>query len=174
MYLGGDVTNAYTALVNREMQRRGLSLTQLADRTSLTKQNLSRILNDTRETLKQRPDPETVEKLASGLNIPRDLVWSAVAEAMGIPVSTSNEFVRQIDEATDEELVAELSRRMGLTISAQEKPDEQDHDPPSLCLVDEAARADSPSSKAAEEQRKQRDAVGEESQDSDPDDWSGA
>ena len=104
--------HAYRLLLEQELRRKGWNNQQLADASGVSKQRVSQILKDSRDVLKQRPEPVTVESLASALDIPPERIWNAVARAMGIPVSDPGPLVRKVEEASNEDLLAELSRRL--------------------------------------------------------------
>lgn len=178
------MTNAYSAFVAREMERRGITQTQLADATGMTKQNIGRIVNDSRPRLKQRPDPETVDALARGLNVPEGAIWLAVAEAMGIPISESVQFTREVDEATNEELLREIARRLDATSEKAggsggrgESPDQKSPSDNVRPLtkrermqaetepLPRASREDSEHSRKLAQERKCDETVGQENQD---------
>lgn len=102
--------HAYRRFVESEMDKRGWTAADLQRSSGLTKQNLSRLLNDSREQLQQRPEPATVTALARGFGVSEPVVLSYVAEAMGLPVSRVT--VSDPAALSNEELLRVLAERL--------------------------------------------------------------
>jgi|GEM_PF-5545197 len=121
----------YRRLVQETMDLKGLRPAEVARRAGLSRQTLSKILNDDRELLTQRPDLETAKALASGLELRVDVVLAAVTQSMGLPVQVS---VAGLQQATDDQLLAEVRRRMGAAREDQpdheEQPDAREREEP--------------------------------------------
>lgn len=112
----------YRRLVQETMDAKGLRPAEVARLTGLSRQTLSKLLNDDREVLTQRPDLQTAEALAEGLGLRVEVVLAAIASSMGLPVKVS---VAGLQEATDDQLLAEVRRRM--RAAHDEHDDEHDH-----------------------------------------------
>lgn len=106
------MVHAYRALIEGEMQTRGWTQTQLAAAADLSKQVINNIVTDARETLRQRPDPETVQGLAHALRIPESTIWLSVVQALGIPTEFHATVVHDVGAASNEQLLQELGRRL--------------------------------------------------------------
>lgn len=103
--------HAYRRFVQDEMDKRGWTAADLQRSSGLTKQNLSRLLNDQRAQLQQRPDPATITGLARAFGIDETVVLTYVAEAMGLPTSR----VAVVDAAalSNDALLRILAERLG-------------------------------------------------------------
>ena len=77
-----------------------------------SRQVLSKLLNDNRDSLDRRPDSATVQSLAKAFGIPVEKVLASVAEAMGLPTTVT---VAGLETATNQELLDEIRRRMERT-----------------------------------------------------------
>ena len=77
-----------------------------------SRQVLSKLLNDNRDSLDRRPDSATVQSLAKAFGIPVEKVLASVVEAMGLPTSVT---VAGLETASNEELLDEIRRRMERT-----------------------------------------------------------
>ena len=123
--------HAYRALVEGEMTRRGWNSTQVASHSGLSKQLVSQIVNDERESLRMMPHRATVTSLADAFGIPANVIWVSIAQAMGLPIDTVPSVVREVETASDDELINELRRRLiqkegsGHVASLAEKMDER-------------------------------------------------
>lgn len=105
--------HALAAYLNEQMDARGWKQADLARASGLTPQTVSNLVTDDRPALVQRPDQATVEALAAAVaNGNVGQVLSKVAEAMGLPVETVT--VYDASRISDEQLIDELSRRLGL------------------------------------------------------------
>lgn len=102
--------HAYRKFVQEEMDKRGWTAAELSRASGLSRQNLSRILNDDRDVLQRRPEPPTISALAQAFRYREDYVLSYVAEAMGF----SSDRVRIADASalSNEELLRVLAERL--------------------------------------------------------------
>lgn len=112
--------HAYRKFVQLEMDKRGWSAADLQRASGLTKQNLSRILNDDRVQMQQRPDPATVAGLARAFGINEVVVLSHVSEAMGLP--TGRVQISAAADFSNDELLRVLAERLS-------RGDRDAHDP---------------------------------------------
>lgn len=146
--------HAYRRFVESEMDKRGWTAADLQRSSGLTKQNLSRLLNDSREQLQQRPDPVTVTALARAFGVPEPVVLSHVAEAMGLP--TARVLVSDPAALSNEELLRVLAERLargdadGQQAGTSERPEPRSVDSSSL-PVEGHAQSDGVTPSAASE-----------------------
>ena len=96
-------------LVQGTMDQKGLRQTDVAKRGGISRQALSKILNDARPELTERPTQRTVNALAKGLGISPDTVLAAVARAMGLPLTATT---ARLEDIPDDALLHELRRRL--------------------------------------------------------------
>lgn len=113
--------HAYRKFVQDEMDKRGWTAAELSRASGLSRQNLSRLLNDDRDVLQRRPEPSTITGLARAFRMTEDQVLSYVAEAMGfkparIPVS-------DVSALSDEELLRVLAERLSRGGNHEPAPD---------------------------------------------------
>ena len=101
--------HAYRRFVEDQMDERHWTRADLARHSGLSKQTISNIVNDKRESLGSPPDGKTVDGLAQAFSMSRDKVLAFVALAMGLPVSIERADVRAVSDA---ELLSEIRRRM--------------------------------------------------------------
>ncbi|WP_170931786.1 helix-turn-helix domain-containing protein [Brachybacterium massiliense] len=103
------------------MDKRGWTAAELSRASGLSRQNLSRLLNDDRDVLQRRPEPSTITGLARAFRMTEDQVLSYVAEAMGfkparIPVS-------DVSALSNEELLRVLAERLSRGGTHEPAPD---------------------------------------------------
>lgn len=103
--------HALTRFIRSELDARSWKQVDLVRRSGLKAQVVSYLVNDKRDALVQRPDDETVDRLAQAFSCDREVVLAKVGEAMGIPVSGIVE-VSGLQRASNAELLAEVSRRL--------------------------------------------------------------
>lgn len=101
--------HAYRRFVQETMDLKRMRAADVERAGGPSRQVISKVLTDPRPTLDRRPDQATVEAFAKGLDVRPEAVLAAVAEAMGLPVHVS---VAGLQEATDDQLLAEVRRRM--------------------------------------------------------------
>ena len=86
--------------------------TELAAKSGLTKQRVSQLLKDDRDQIDRIPKADTVQALAQAFDVPAASIWLAIAQALGIPLEAEPVVVREIESASDEQLIRELERRL--------------------------------------------------------------
>lgn len=102
--------HAYRKFVQDEMDKRGWTAAELSRASGLTRQNLSRLLNDDRDVLQRRPEPSTVTGFAKAFRMSEDQVLSYVAEAMGFKPARIS--VSDVSALSNEELLRVLAERL--------------------------------------------------------------
>lgn len=108
--------HALRELIQQRMDDlRYTSQADLVRATGLSRALISQYYNDDRDRLPQLPDVETMKKLASGLRVPYDVVLLAAAQAMGVPDRLLPVQVPSSGDLSDDELIAELGRRLTAT-----------------------------------------------------------
>lgn len=118
--------HAYRKFVQMEMDKRGWTAADLQRSSGLTKQNLSRLLNDERVQMQQRPDGTTVTALARAFGVDEIVVLSYVAEAMGLP--TARVEVAAAADLSNDELLRVLAER--LSRGGTDERERADHEAP--------------------------------------------
>ncbi len=102
-------THAYRAFIRAEMDARGWKPADLARRSGLSKQTLSKILNDDRPHLGQMPDQSTVEGLAAAFGVPVERVRKAAAQSL---VGYVGDQTDSLDDYSTEYLLEVIRRRV--------------------------------------------------------------
>lgn len=95
-----------------QMDRQGITRSELIRRSGLSKQTIYNLLNDPRARMDQTPQRKTIEKLAGALGVPEGDVLIASAEAIGVPVAAN---VAPLASASDAQLLEELRLRLATT-----------------------------------------------------------
>lgn len=103
--------HAYRRFVQAEMDRRGWKAADLHRASGISPQSLSKILNDGRAQLQQRPDATTVAGLARAFDVDETVVLTHVAEAMGLP--TNPVPILDVAAISNAELLRILAERLG-------------------------------------------------------------
>lgn len=115
----------YRRLVEERMAAKNLvgrgAQAELARMAGLNRQVIHTILNDNRKALNQAPDEKTVNGLAAAFDLSPDVVWAAVAVSMGMPSYVVPSITQEVKAASDEELLRELSARLGLVATFRTK-----------------------------------------------------
>lgn len=105
--------HAYQRFVQEQMDAHGWNQARLAKEAGLTPQTVSNILGDKRSRLTGVQKDKTVKGLARAFRVEPAVVWTAIAEAMGIPRYALPNITHEMKGASDEELLRELAARMG-------------------------------------------------------------
>lgn len=103
--------HALRRFIQQELDARGWQAHDLAKASGLSRQLISKLVNDDREILPQLPRTTTLEALAQAFNVTTAHVTTVAVEALGVPGVNAPAIVHQIEEADDEELLRELLRR---------------------------------------------------------------
>lgn len=111
--------HAYRKLIDQEMVARKWDRQDLEREAGLSRAQVHRLVTDDRGRLPQPPHAETVQALAKAFRLSDESVWSAVAEAMGLPRSAAPSITHEVKAVSDEELVKELASRLGLAITVR-------------------------------------------------------
>lgn len=131
--------HSYRKLIEEQMKAGDMSQAELARASGITPQRISQILKDDRDRLVQVPDTKTVEGFAEAFTLEPEVVWIAVAEAMGLPRFVVPSITHQIEDADEIQLLKALASRMGLEVTVRTaKPapsEDQKMTPPTLIGV---------------------------------------
>ena len=100
----------YRKFIQGEMDARGWKPADLARRSGLSRQTLSKILNDDRVHLGQMPDDSTIDKLAAAFGVPTDRVRQLAARSL-LGYSESED-VDGLDSYSTEYLLEVIRRRV--------------------------------------------------------------
>lgn len=111
--------HAYRKIVDEQMKAGRMSQSELSRASGLSRQRVSQILNDDRERLVQVPDTATVEGLAKAFKLAPEVVWVAVAEAMGLPSFVVPPITHEVKDVDDAQLLAELGKRLDLEVTVR-------------------------------------------------------
>lgn len=182
--------HAYRKLIEEQMEAGEMTQSDLARASGVTRQRINQILKSDRDRLVHVPDTATVEGFAKAFKLAPEVVWIAVAEAMGLPRFVVPSITHQVKDVTNAQLLSELASRMDLEVSVRpsqpatgegkKSPDDGEggtvteltpkkQAPPDL--VKRAARKGKSQGRAL---RKELDKLGEESQIDPNDDGTGA
>lgn len=102
--------------LQREIDRRGWTIAELARRATVSRQTVYSLVNDTREQMDQTPQRKTVNALAEALGVDPLEILTASAQALGVPVEvtpTSDSLGHVSDQQILMELASRLSRSKG-------------------------------------------------------------
>lgn len=113
--------HAYRKFVQDEMDKRGWTAAELSRASGLSRQNLSRLLNDDRDVLQRRPEPSTITGFARAFRMTEDQVLSYVAEAMGFKLARIP--VSDVSALSNEELLRVLAERLSRGGTDEPAPD---------------------------------------------------
>lgn len=105
------MAHALTAFIRKQMDERRLRNRDLVANSGLSRQLVSKYVNDDRDQLARIPKKETVDGFAKAFNVSPEFVLGKAIEALGLGYS-SGDFVNSVATATDAELLVEIERRL--------------------------------------------------------------
>lgn len=97
--------------LQRNLEDRGWTVSELIRRSGLSRQTVYNLLNDSREHMDQTPQRKTVNGLAKALGVSQAEVLTISALAIGVPLETPTPG-QTLDAATDEQILKELASRL--------------------------------------------------------------
>lgn len=103
--------HALRLFIQNELDARGWQAHDLAKASGLSRQLISKLVNDDREVLPQLPRTTTLEALARAFNVSTAHVTTVAVEALGVPGVNAPAVVHEIESVDDEVLLRELLRR---------------------------------------------------------------
>lgn len=103
--------HALRRYIQSELDARGWRAHDLEKASGLSRQTISKLVNDDREVLPQIPRTTTLEALAQAFNVSTAHVTTVAVEALGVPGVNAPAVIHKIEDADDEELLRELLRR---------------------------------------------------------------
>lgn len=106
--------HALRRFIQQELDARGWQAHDLAKASGLSRQLISKLVNDDRDVLPQIPRTKTLEALAQAFNVSPAHVTTVAVEALGVPDVNAPAVVHQIEDVDDEVLLRELLRRARL------------------------------------------------------------
>lgn len=104
--------HALRKFVQDQMDARNWRATDLAARSGISKQVISGLLTDDRDTVDRMPTEKTIDGLCKAFRIDRDVLLAVIGEAMGLPVNRPT-VVYDASRVPSDELILELARRLG-------------------------------------------------------------
>lgn len=104
--------HALRSFIEQQLEENGWTASDLARQSGLSKQHVSKMLNDDRERLVRLPTEETLLGLSQGLRVPLTTVVLRAAQACGVPVDVTEVEVASPRSLTTEQLLAEIRRRI--------------------------------------------------------------
>lgn len=104
--------HALRRFIEQQMEDNGWTPTDLVRQSGLSKQHLSKMLNDDRDALPRLPSEQTLLGLAKGLRVPLNTVVLTAARACGVPVDVTEVEVSSPRALSTDQLLAEVRRRI--------------------------------------------------------------
>lgn len=101
--------NEYSRFIQEHLDKRGWRASEIERRGGPSRQVVSKILNDARPVLVDRPKQETIEGLARVFGVPVEAVLVRVAMAMGFPVTVAE---ADLSAVSNDDLLSEVRNRM--------------------------------------------------------------
>lgn len=102
----------YRRFIQQQLHERGWKSADLVRQSGLSRQLISKILNDTRDHLGQMPDASTIEGVATGFGIPIELVRTAAARSLAGYTDDGSALTIQLRDISTGALLNELRRRI--------------------------------------------------------------
>lgn len=118
---GYDMPHALSAFIREQMDSRGMRNRDLEQRSGLSRQLVSKLVNDQRDVLTRLPTRDTLEGIARAFNTSVEVVLGKAVESLGLGF-TSADFVYGVSEASNDELLAELRSRLRDTTEVGDPP----------------------------------------------------
>lgn len=104
--------HALRKFVQDQMDARNWRAADLVARSGISKQVISGLLSDDRETVDRMPTEKTIAGLCKAFSVSRDAMLAVVGEAMGLPVARPT-VIYDASRVPNDELIRELARRLG-------------------------------------------------------------
>lgn len=104
--------HALRRFIEQQLEDNGWTQSDLVRQSGLSKQHLSKMLNDDRDKLARLPTEETLLGLAQGLRVPLNAVVLRAAQACGVPVDVTEVEVSSARALSTDQLLAEVRRRI--------------------------------------------------------------
>lgn len=104
--------HALRRFIEQQLEDNGWTPADLTRQSGLSKQHLSKMLNDDRDKLARLPTEETLLGLAKGLRVPLNTVVLRAAQACGVPVDVTEVEVSSARTLSTDHLLAEVRRRI--------------------------------------------------------------
>lgn len=108
--------HALRRLITEEMDKRGWRPVDLVRASDLSPQLISNLLSDDREYIDAMPKRDTLRRLAWAFRVDDTVLYRAAASAFGVPMGSVE--APRAEEISDEVLIAELARRLGIKATA--------------------------------------------------------
>ncbi|KMV18302.1 hypothetical protein ACT17_11750 [Mycolicibacterium conceptionense] len=102
----------YRRFIQQQLHERGWKSADLVRQSGLSRQLISKILNDTRDHLGQMPDDTTLEGLARGFGMKVELFRTAAARSLVGYVDDGEALTIQLRDISTDALLNELRRRI--------------------------------------------------------------
>ena len=104
--------HALRRFIEQQLEDNGWTQSDLVRQSGLSKQHLSKMLNDDRDKLARLPSEDTLLGLAKGLRVPLNTVVLRAAQACGVPVDVTEVEVSSARALSTDQLLAEVRRRI--------------------------------------------------------------
>lgn len=105
--------NEFTRFILDQMGQRDWRASDLAAASGLSKQQVSKLVNDTRDVMDQLPKQATIEGLARAFSgVPIAAVRAMAVQGLGVPASDTPTLELDLAEVSIDALLAEIKRRV--------------------------------------------------------------
>lgn len=105
------MAHALTEFIRQQMDERRMRNADVERASGLSRQLVSKLVIDHREKLTRLPERATLEGVARAFHVPLEFVLGKAIESMGLGFS-AGDFVNDVTSASNDELLAELGRRL--------------------------------------------------------------
>lgn len=115
--------------LQRELDVRGWSVSDLSRRSGISRQTVYNLINDNREHMDQTPQRKTVNGLSEALGIDPVEILIVSAQALGVPVELRPASAG-LANVSNEQILMELASRLSRREGSNENQDESQANPP--------------------------------------------
>ncbi|EFQ82741.1 hypothetical protein HMPREF0063_11950 [Aeromicrobium marinum DSM 15272] len=113
--------HAFRDFLQQGLDDRTWRQADLVRESGMSRALVSKLLKDQRDVLPRPPEQATVEGIAKAFRVPPATVWQVVARAMGLPTEALPTIVHELKDATDHELLDEISQRMSRRVVSDQE-----------------------------------------------------
>lgn len=106
--------NEFKRFILNQMGQRGWRAADLAKESGLSKQHVSKLLNDERDVMDQMPAQATIDGLARAFTgVPITAIRAKAVQGLGVPAADLPPMVLDLQEVSVDALLEEIKRRIG-------------------------------------------------------------
>lgn len=105
------MAHALAAFIRQRMDEQGLRNRDIVSKTSLSRQHVSKVVNDERERLTRLPEKATIDEFARALGVSSEFLLAKAIESLGLGY-TSGDFINGVTTASNAELLREIESRL--------------------------------------------------------------